>query len=96
MNTKNVTRSVFEEFFKQAMSVKSFVQYNDDGSKSVVEVTPGLTIRDYNIKEYPSCDSDFTDLEEAWKYFSEVGSYSRIILPDGTIVADFYGDGESQ
>jgi hypothetical protein len=36
------------------------------------------------------------DLEQAWKYFQEVGPYSRIMAADGTIFADWYDMGEPQ
>jgi len=86
-------KNKFIQLFKKAMSINTYYDCFLD-KKGIVqgEVTlakPCFTIRDFEIDSFPSCDSDFRNVNKAWDYFQSI-NYYRIIAVDGTILADNY------
>ena len=99
MNTSKVTKERFSSFFNYSMRVKhtfgSSMAENGRLVSEIIPIEPALVIRDFSIESYPDCDSEFTNLEDAYRYFLEVGSYCRIMDASGRIHADYWG-GDSE
>lgn len=82
-------KTKFAEIFKKAMKQTRALAVNHDDVGNVYEdwfdVEPKLVIRDFDSgDDYPHCDHEFTDLEAAWSYYSNL-SRSRVMDAVGTI-----------
>jgi len=85
MNTKEINQKVFEEIFSKCM-----VNNKATNGYDTFEVSPCMTIRDFEIDSFPACDCEFTDVDKAWAYYQTVGRFSRIMDATGNIYADYY------
>lgn len=97
-------KNEFEGIFRKAMEVKKAVQASIDNETGEVynyevDVEPKLVIRAfdyYNCYEegtnYPNCDVEFTNLEDAWKFFQDNFPKCRVMDNAGHIYFDYFDE----
>lgn len=86
-----LTKQEFQEIFNDCMECKTAFSHSHDSEGKIISeefpIKPVCTIRDFEIGNFPDCDRDFDNFEDAWDYLQTI-NYFRIMSGSGSIYAD--------